>query len=147
MISFVRDYISTQIVSVDPRLEQWTDAFNIENIPSTIYDNAYHIFYSVPTMDKEQGLVDLSISSTITLFFKANRDVQTIFDTAMDTGNSVAIALMNVHNIQEYNTVNDLQNYIISVDVNSVLPTNPDSNDNRVIITLDADINIKQSIC
>jgi hypothetical protein len=147
MISIVRGYIKRQVLAIDPTQEEWLDAFNLDNIPSNIYNKAFHIFYEVPSITRGQGLFDYSINATLTLFYKADRNVQETFDSSMDIANSIALSLGNVNNINGYQIELDNENPIYGVEVSSITPTNPATNDNRVIISLGISLGIQQSIC
>jgi hypothetical protein len=147
MISQTRDYIRRQVLVIDPTQEEWEDAFNIDNIPSNIYNKAFHILYEVPTIVRGQGLYDFNVNATLTLFYKADRNVQETFDSAMDIANSIALSLGNVNNIEEYKIEKDSDNPIYGVEVTSIIPSNPVSNDNRVIVTLSISLGIQQSVC
>lgn len=147
MISSIRKYIKSQVSAVDSDFKEWKDVFNIENIPSNIYNKSYHLIYSINSTEKLQGIITYSIGVTLTLFYKADRTVQDNFDLAMDTANDISLRVCNIHNVYEFQEVEDLDAAILDPNINSIIPSNPVSNDNRIIITMEFSFILNQSIC
>lgn len=89
-LSDVKTYFRAQIASANPLLREWKDGFNINNIPSTIYDKAYHLSYGQISGDElgaeHQGI---SVNFVVRLFFKGFRDVSSGIDVAVDVAESV----------------------------------------------------------
>lgn len=145
MISRVRQYINSVIKDVDPKFQEWKDAFNVDNIPSNIYNKSYHFSYSVPTIAKEQALLDYEIAGELLIHYKTDRYPQDDFDSAMDTAEEIGIKVSSLSGIYDFESLRD--NPIYNAQINSIEPSFPASNDNRVIVTIQFTMNIKRAIC
>lgn len=145
MISRVRSYINSIITDVDSDFREWKDAFNRDNIPSNIYNKAYHFIYSVPAITKEQALLDYSVSGELNIHYKTDRYPQDDFDSAMNMAEEVGLAISNLPALYQFEISQD--NPIYNAQVDSIDPTFPTSNDNRVIVTIQFTMNIKRAIC
>jgi len=144
-ISKVRDYTIQQVLGVDSDFKEWTDGFNSENIPSTLFNKAFHIFYTIPSIVDGQSYITNSVSLTLKLFFKGYRDPAEAIDTAMDTASDIVAAMKSIHNVQLYRSTDDLpiQNVVPLSQIAEPL----ENNDNNVIITMEFDMNIIQTTC
>lgn len=127
MISDIRTFISTQILALYPDFREWKDAFNIENIPSTIFNKSFHIFYTIPNADKMQTTIMDSIDVTLKLFFKGERDTQIALDSAMDTAHLIRLNIISK---------SATPSGYLSIDNNSIEASPLESNDNKIVITL-----------
>lgn len=63
---------------------EWTDGFNVDNIPSSVLDKRYHIGVpSVPPSLIEQRDVTASATIDVVVFFKGYRNPASCIDTAV----------------------------------------------------------------
>lgn len=112
---------------------EWEDGFNFDNIPKSIRDKAYHIFYSIPTV-VEQGTttLDNQIATTIKIFRRGFRNPKDAIDSAMCDAISLRRLVMNFETLAQYNEVK-----ILGISSVSIVPEPLDNNDNSVIVTLE----------
>lgn len=128
-LSEVRTFFNSRMTEVDSDFKEWTDAFNLENIPSTFYNKAYHLSYG-DILDSGLGGVIQQVSFNVVLRagFKGYRNMSESLDDAMDLMESV------VENVQE--PANRLGSVLKNVKFESM---NVDqsfiSNDNLILIT------------
>jgi hypothetical protein len=84
-LSAIRTYFKDRIAAVDADFKEWTDAFNIENIPATFYDKSYHISYGQMFGDILGGKSQKATMPVILRAgFKGFRDVSASLDAALD---------------------------------------------------------------
>lgn len=126
-ISTVRADFLALIKEIIPTAKEWKDAFNFENIPSTIFNNSVHISYSVDSVEKGQTTITDSINVVVRLFFSGNRNPQEALDSAMDTSHLVRLNCISISNKPEG---------YLSIDSVSIIPEALDTNDNKMIVTL-----------
>lgn len=96
MINEIRDYIKARLNDVDSNLSEWTDVFNIENIPETIIDNSYHIKFGSIDIDRIDGVLSYETQIEINLFKKGYRNVQDAHDSILDKSVLVNLCLSDV---------------------------------------------------
>jgi len=144
-ISKVRTYFKNQIAIIDGDFKEWEDAFNIDNIPSSIRDKSYHIAYEIPTSEDFNTHLEDGISVTLNAFFKGYRTPAATLDVAMDLCNDIRIQSVKKESIESFRATDD--NPIFGVISNSIIPTSITSNDNQVVITLEFTIRMAQTIC
>lgn len=86
-MSFVdlRTYFESAMGQVDPDFREWEDAFNIENIPSSILDKSWHIQFGPFSYNAGGAHTCLSFSCPVVLnvFFKGYRNPKEAIDTAL----------------------------------------------------------------
>lgn len=80
----LRPYFQGRIAVADSDLQEWTDAFSEENIPSSSLNKAYHINYGDFSLEPEpeNGAFVYDGLVTINFYFKGYDDLQAAIDTA-----------------------------------------------------------------
>lgn len=83
--STLRPYFQERMLAVDTELREWEDAFNIENIPSSILDKSWHIQFLPFSYNTGGAQTCLSFDCPVTLsvFFKGYRNPREAVDTAL----------------------------------------------------------------
>ncbi len=141
--SKVRDYVNSIIGTYN--LKKWDDAFNIDNIPTTLIDNGYHLSYSVPTITKQQRTIEAGFSVTLNFFFKGYKTPSQKLDDAMDLVASISRDLASQDNVASFRVTDDYP--IQDCNPISQVPTFIESNDNIIIITLELEMTVISTIC
>lgn len=127
--SEIKDYFRARIDAVDGNFKEWKDGFNFDNIPSNIYNKAYHLSYGGITGDvlgaEHQGVF---VEFIVRFFFKGYRDVATNLDNGMDLCESV------IKEVQEADSrlglsIKNVKFLSMSVDPSFA------SNDNLILVT------------
>lgn len=86
----LRPYFQARFANVDSDLKEWCDAFNIENIPSTIIDKSYHIREGAFTyVGTAQTCMSFSCPVNLTVCFKGYGDPKEAIDTALKMANDI----------------------------------------------------------
>lgn len=145
IFSKVRTYINQSVLAVDPTFKEWDDAFNFENIPSSRFQNAFYLSYSVPSIDTNDSVRSHSVSADLKLFVKGFKKPQEALDNAMDTANLMANTICSITNVEAFRTTDNFP--IQAVTVNSIEPTPLDSNDNNMEININFTLLILEGIC
>lgn len=91
-MSFIdlRPYFKARMKAVDTEFKEWTDAFNIENIPAGILDKSWH--FSVGPMNytgTAQTCLHFQCPITVRLFIKGYREPQKGVDYAMKYADAI----------------------------------------------------------
>jgi hypothetical protein len=83
--STLRNYFEDRMITVDSELKEWEDAFNIDNIPSSILDKSWHIEFNPFSYNTGGAHTCLSFDCPVTLnvFFKGYRNPKEAIDTAL----------------------------------------------------------------
>jgi hypothetical protein len=83
--STLRTYFEERMATVDSELKEWEDAFNIENIPSSVLDKSWHIDFAPFSYKTGGAQTCLSFECPVTLnvFFKGYRNPKEAIDTAL----------------------------------------------------------------
>ena len=126
----IRPYFQDRMAVVDTELKEWDDAFNVNNIPSSILDKSWHIEYSTFSYNTGGAHTCLSFECPVTLsvFFKGYRNPLEAVDMALIFAD--AILKECTKPVQRLNQPN----------IKNVLPNNvsikelSDSNDNAAIL-------------
>jgi len=96
MISIVRDYIKARIAEEDPKLKEWEDAFNIDNIPASQLSDYYHIVYAVPNNLKiENCLAYETVTAKLTLYRAGFQKPQVALDAIMNKAHNIKLRAAN----------------------------------------------------
>lgn len=140
MFSGVRTFFQT--VAQDLGYRKHYDGFNIENIPGTKFDKAYHVeafnFSSIP---QNQSTLDLEGSVTVRLFFKAFRDVDDGIQKATNAADSyIAEVLGSERRLTNSSFKNIILNQI-------VIEPYAISNDNFVVCRMEFTAILFKAIC
>jgi hypothetical protein len=87
--SQVRTFFNTRIAIADPSLSEWTSSFapDVENIPQTLIDNKYHLFFDAGNSNPALGTAyEDNISVVVSLwkrgFGNPAQALQDLFDRA-----------------------------------------------------------------
>lgn len=143
--SKVRKYLKERILEVDSDFEEHGDAFNTDNIANSNLEKAFHIFYSVPTIDKENVTITSNIEAEIKFYFKGHRYPTDALDEGMDLVNEVAVTAGSVDQLAAFRMTDDFP--IQACDPISQLAEPFENNDNLIIITLTMDMSVLQTLC
>lgn len=128
-LSEIRPYFRTHMDALG--YKEHKDGFNVENIPSTLMNKAYHIAnptggrrgpYGNEYQEIEQDLV-------LSVFFKGFRNVGTSIDTVMVSYDAILTRLLSNDNRLGDNLKN------ISLESMAMLPID-ESNDNAILLEL-----------
>ena len=129
-LSAVRPLMRTQMDSLGYR--EWSDGFNFENIPSTIFDESYHLAVGVVSgspADLSTHTFDYPV--TLRVFLKGFRDPAEAIDDALLRSDEILGSFL-AENIRATNT-----NGIVNIAPGSVQVTPYDqTNDNAVILEM-----------
>lgn len=132
MIEQFRSFLKARVLEENSDFKEWPDAFNSENIPSTLIDKSFHITYDSISLVDDQGCFFFDDASmNVQLFFKGYRDPQTALDFAVNTAHNIRRRAVNP------NKANELIKRVdaLSLDVEPI-----DTNDNAIIINLNFNI-------
>ena len=91
-MSFIdlRSYFEARMKTVDPDLRQWKDAFNIENIPSTILDKSWHVnFGPFSYIGTAHTCLSFTCPVTLQVFLKGYREPKEAVDSAMKFADAI----------------------------------------------------------
>lgn len=81
MISEVRDYARVVLKSLG--YQEWKDAFNVDNIPSTLLDKVFHVEHGIASQrQNNQQNLELIAPFSVTMFRKGFRDPNAALDDA-----------------------------------------------------------------
>jgi hypothetical protein len=136
-LSDVRPYFRTQLDSL--AFTEWEDAFQDDNIPSTLMDRAY--FQSlVGVTGTETGATHLEMTATVEVrcYFKGYREPAVALDEAIDRSEEVIKACCNTLN-QAGTGIKGV--YLVSLGLE---PLNLDTNDNvvRAVMVFDCRVEV-----
>lgn len=113
-------------------LKEWSDGFNFDNIPASIFDKAFHVQYGTMTGIKQnQQDQEINFPVTVRIFTKGYRDPANGIDSAVELTENLLIECLKptnrlVQNSGIKNIVFETANYE-PIDA---------SNDNAVIATI-----------
>lgn len=97
-LSLIRPYFRTHLDSLN--YKEWKDAFNYDNIPSTIINRSYHI--DTPTGGRRgaytNGSQPLEHDCVIRVFFKGYRYPATAIDDAMSAYDTILATVLDADN-------------------------------------------------
>ena len=123
-----KDFIKDTMADLGYRF--WPDGFNIENIPSTVFNKAFHIEVTGTNSNEYGNLCQIRNTNFILrVFVKGFRDVGGMIDTSLDYADDI---LANITSIPERLSVDGVLNiHSESIDLRPL-----ESNDNAIIIEL-----------
>lgn len=79
----LRPYFNERMKAVDPDLREWPDAFNIDNIPSSIIDLSWHLaFQPISYRGNAQTCLSFSAPVRVSVCLKGYRVPQEAVDRA-----------------------------------------------------------------
>ncbi len=129
-LSQVRTYFQTIIAAVDSDYREWVDAFNVENIPSSVFNKSRH--YEIDQVSSgplnDRAIVD-DMSVNIRLFYSGFRDVATALATAIDGAHNFRTSAVSPSNAMSGTNIKN-------VVCNSIRPEPLESNDNKIKVTM-----------
>jgi len=106
---------------------EWPDAFNTENIPSTVLDRAYHLGAGpITNLSLDQQSSNVSLEVIVSFFIRGFSDPIEALDNAHAEADAIILSVMNVSD----RTTGDIKN--ITLNNGEFEPLN-DTNDNSVI--------------
>ena len=135
-MSFVdlKPYFRDRLKAVSPDLKEWKDAFNIENIPSTILNKSYHIDLGLMTYrGSAQTCFQYLAPVSIRVIFKGYREAYEAVDFATKYADSITTEVCAT------------SNRLNQARIKNVLPTTvnirqlADGNDNAAVLELGFD--------
>lgn len=114
-------------------LKEWREGFAINNIPSNIYDRAYHLETGIvsggPANQCDQ---ETNTNITVRVFLKGYRDTTEAIEKALGIGEIIVKKAINVANRTGSHPVkNVFYNQMITLPLDAV------ENDNAVILEMD----------
>ncbi len=135
--STIRPYFRTILATVDTDLKEWTDGFNIENIPQNIIHKSWHLTFN-PTnpISTNQNCLSIEYPVTLNVFLQAGVDVSSAIDSANSLGQSIYQECLDHSNRLGITATSTAKTTNI---VPSVMSINPYGQDNDNIIRLQID--------
>lgn len=122
-LSQVRRYFNQSITNQYSNYVEWTDAFNIENIPRTLLNNRYHIGIGPisSTAKQDTHIVD-SQSVTLTIWKSGFLNVSDARDEILNIAHAIRLKLINPVNIETFRAsvngeIQDVQSVSITPEV------------------------------
>lgn len=132
-MSFIdlRAYFQERMLTVDPDLREWDDAFSVDNIPSTILDKSWHIqFEQFNYTGTAHTCLSFDSPVKIRVLFKGYRVTKEAVDTALTMADAIVKECTKpVHRLNQPNIKNVLPAFI---SINQLGATN----DNVVILEI-----------
>lgn len=133
----LRPYIQSRLRVVDPDLTEWEDAFNIENIPASILDKAWHLtFGAFLYVGTAHNCFAYQCPITLRLFLKGYRTPQLGVDSALFFSESITKEVCKP------------SQRLTQAKIKNVLPTSinirelAQDNDNTVILEMGFNFNV-----
>jgi hypothetical protein len=145
IISKVRDYFRAQILAIDSDFYEWDNPFDSDNIPETLADKAYFLKYSIDSVTEQSDIIEQNVSVDIEFFYKTYNSRVETYDNAMNQVNAIMLKAILVQTIETFHSTDD--NPIFRVEFNSQVPTQLDSNDNQLKISLSFTCGINLGKC
>ena len=108
----VRTYFKARLEALG--FTQWADPLNVENIPSHILENSYHIESdSGSVVSHNQYDMQLEIPVVVTIFKKGFRDVEQGFENAITAIENIIKECCKAENAKAQTNIKDveLENY------------------------------------
>lgn len=135
IIKPVKDYIRQTVNGFG--YKEWKDAFNFENIPGNMFDNAYHIEVQIPSITLGQQWYENDMAITLRFFKKGGRAVMETLEEVMEDVNCIKIELSK---LPLYVDVAQ------SISATSLVTAPLTSNDNQMIIELSLTCRVIENI-
>lgn len=96
-IAAIRPYFRTRIDALG--YTEWKDGLNIENIPSNILNQSYHMsVVSTDPIAQNQADLDTENQITINFFFKGYRYPALAIDTALSSSETILLDVLKAEN-------------------------------------------------
>lgn len=128
--SIQNSYDNVREAFISLGFDEWTDAFNIENIPNSRINKAFHMnISSITPANNDFSSLTLDSSLVVNWFLKGYR---TPFDAKQESTKLIEQIIVKLCNVQN-RTANGVANIILS----NILPQEIDiSNDNIVLVEM-----------
>jgi hypothetical protein len=111
---------------------EWTDGFNIENIPSTVLDMSYHLAVGdIRSGPANQLLHVFDYPLTVSIFLKGFRDPAEAIDLGLDAGQEILEDILSPAQRLQTDGLKDIRPGSIAVRPLA------DSNDNTVVVEME----------
>jgi len=124
----VRSYFRARLNSLS--LEEWTDAFNVENIPSVLLDTYYHIDNkSFSNVTYSHDVQEAENTVLIRSFVKGYRTLSSSYDAAVKRGEDILKVCVKATNSKTQSGIKDVRFQAVEID-----PIDQ-TNDNVFLIT------------
>lgn len=124
----VRSYFRLRLN--DLSLDEWTDAFNFENVPSTMLADRYHIdTKSFSTVRYSHDVLELESTVFIRSFIKGFRTLSSAYDDAVERAESIIKKCCKASDAKTKSGIKDVRFQAVEID-----PIDA-SNDNVFLIT------------
>lgn len=131
-LTAVRPYFRTHLDSLS--FKEWTDAFNVENIPSNLIDGSYHLQMLQGTLEKHNmTALEINQPLTVRLFRKGFRDPASAVDQVLTDSENILNLVLKPSN----RLTGSLKNVSFS---SLLIQESSDSNDNLVMLTLEFNV-------
>lgn len=139
--SSIRSYIRTVMATVDSNSKEWTDGFNIQNIPENIIDRSWHLTFN-PTspVSINQNCFRVDYPITLNVFILGGREVADAIDSANSLGQSIYQECLDHSNRLGITATSTAK--IINI-VPGVMSINPYGEDNDNTVRLQIDFNFQ----
>lgn len=93
----VRDFLRTRMDAL--LFTEWQDGFNVNNIPDTILDKAYHILSpNAETVKLDMVILDMDFHQEIAVFRKGFRNPAEAIDAAIEDMETIIVDLISMAN-------------------------------------------------
>jgi hypothetical protein len=123
-----KDYIRSTLVGLT--YKEHPDGFNTNNIPSTIFNKAFHVeFTGSSSIAHDNMCLRTDVNFTARVFLKGFRNPALKIDEAMVAGDEIIKAIVSMPQRTETNGI--LNSHFVSMDIRPL-----DTNDNAIIIEL-----------
>lgn len=123
--------------------QEWEDAFNSENIPSTKLNKVFYLEYSIDSVEMDANLgLENQVTTDIKLFKKGYRNSKESLDLAMTEAINLRQLFMSPKTLAAFTETN-----IIGIDSVSIIPEQLQDDDNSIIVTLSFNTRVYETIC
>lgn len=138
----IRPYFSERLQAVDPDLKEWTDAFNIENIPETVIDKSWHLSFGLASaVSMNQTCLSYKYPVSLDVFFKGYRNPSDAVDTANSYGESILREILKHSNRLTIVPTSAAKIINVRSTIMQVLPIDQ-SNDNTVRLQMEFEADV-----
>ena len=133
----LKPYFQNRMIVAIPESNEWEDAFNIENIPSSILDKSWHIeFGPFVYVGTAHTCLSFDCPVRLSIFLKGYRNPKEAIDNALVYANTVITEVCKPLNRLNQATIkNILPNTVDVRELNQ-------SNDNAVVLELSFDCKV-----
>jgi hypothetical protein len=138
----LRPYFIECLALVDSDFREWEDAFNIENIPSTVIDKAFHLDFGPASADPQnQTCLPYRWPVSLQIFFKGYSTPKDAVDTALSTSEAILKECLKHSKRLTDSEVSGARIVNVKSTSTAIDPLDV-SNDNVVKLTMDFEVTI-----